>query len=72
MLADFKNLSNVEGIFEQRLTILSLEKFRKDVASADGERAEGRNLGALRPRRVLRVVQSFFEQSLYEEIVERK
>ena len=41
-----KILSNVEGIVAQRLVILSLKKFRKDVARADGEIAEGSDLGA--------------------------
>ena len=61
MLPHLQNLlSIVEGILAQRLTILSLKKFRKDVASADGERAEGRDLGTLRPRRVLKVFHGFF------------
>ena len=43
-----KILSNVEGIVAQSFVILSSKKFRKDVASADEEIAEGRDLGALR------------------------
>src|SRR5687768_684166 len=49
-----KILSNVEGIVAQSFVILSSKKFRKDVASADEEIAEGRDLGALRPSRELR------------------
>jgi len=34
---EWKNMvSNVEGMLAQRLVILSLKKFRKDVASVDG------------------------------------
>ena len=64
--------SNVEGILAQRLVILSLKKFRKDVARVDGEIAAGRDLGILRPRRELRVFQSFFGQSFSKEMDVRK
>jgi hypothetical protein len=57
-----KILSNVEGIVAQRLEILSLKKLRKDVASVDGEIAEGRDLGALRPSRRLRDFHNCFGQ----------
>ena len=43
MLPALRNkLSNDEGILPQRLVTLSLKKLRKDVASAEGETAEGR------------------------------
>ena len=57
-----KLLSNVEGIVAQRLVILSLKKFRKDVARADGEIAEGRDLGTLRPNREFRDYHNCFGQ----------
>jgi len=65
-------VSKVEGMLAQRLVILSLKKLRKDVASVDEEIAVGRDLGILRPRREFRVFQSFFGQSLWEEMVVRK
>src|SRR5690349_19991822 len=67
-----KILSNVEGIVAQSFVILSSKKFRKDVASADEEIAEGRDLGALRPSRELRDFHNCFGQFWFEEIVLRK
>src|SRR5579872_5939583 len=61
MLPALRNkLSNDEGILPQRLVTLSLKKLRKDVARAEGETAEGRDLGTLRPKSELSVFQSFF------------
>jgi len=53
-----KIVSNVVGIVAQRFVILSLKKFRKEVARADGERAEGSDLGTFRPSKELRDFQS--------------
>ena len=44
-------LSRPAGIEEQRLSILSLKKFKNDRANADGEQEVGRDLGILRLRR---------------------
>ena len=66
-----KILSNVEGIVAQRFVILSLKKFRKEVARADAERAEGSDLGTLRPSKELRDFQSCLGQFRFDEMVLR-
>ena len=42
------------------LVILSLKKFRNDVARSDAEEKVGRFLGKVRDRREFRIGQSFF------------
>jgi len=53
-------LSRPAGIEEQRLSILSLKKFKNDRANADGEQEVGRDLGILRLRRESMAFHSFF------------
>ena len=67
-----KILSNVEGIVAQRFAILSLKKFRKDVAKMKEERAEGSDFGTLRPSRELRDFHNCFGQLRFDEMVLRK
>lgn len=52
------------GIEEQRLVILSLKKFKNDEANAEGELAEGRDLGIFRQRRESMAFHSFLGLSL--------
>src|SRR5437870_11996255 len=67
-----KILSNVEGIVAQRFVILSLKKFRKDVAKTEGERAEGRESGTLRQSRELRDFHNCCGQLRLDEMLLRK
>ena len=56
------------GIEEQRLEILSLKKFKNEVASTDGEQAEGRDFGILRLRRESMAFHSCFGLALFSLI----
>ena len=57
------------GIEEQRLVILSLKKFKKDEANAEGELAEGRDFGIFRLRRESMVFHSFLGLSLLSPMI---
>jgi hypothetical protein len=55
----------------QRLTILSLKKFRNDEASADGEIEQGRDLGKFRPSRASSAFHNFLGLPRLDEILFR-
>ena len=55
------------GMEEQSLMILSLKKFRKDVASEDGESAGGRDGSVVLERSELNTFHNCFGLSLLEE-----
>ena len=61
-------LSRPTGIEEQRLLILSLNKFKNEEANADGELAVGRDFGILRLRRESMAFHSCFGLFLLSSI----